>query len=132
MQIAIVLLGAISADYFNIMINHAIASKSIRNGLTIMMIFGVFFILEGLLHYVLSLYSAKHFKINFQYLSHQLLHSLKLKNKTFFHKVDSNYFYLVDTAIHSITVFITTEVTTLCSNCILIVVIMCTVAIISP
>jgi ABC-type bacteriocin/lantibiotic exporter with double-glycine peptidase domain len=132
MQITIVGLGAICADYFNVMINHAIANKSIRNGLTIMLIFGLFYLLEGLLHYVLSLYCAKHFKINFQYLSHQLLNALKHKDKSFFHKVDSNYFYLIDTAMQSITVFMVLEITSLCSNCILIVVIVGVIGVISP
>jgi ABC-type bacteriocin/lantibiotic exporter with double-glycine peptidase domain len=132
MQVAIVMLGAISADYFNIMINHAIASKSITNGLTIMLIFCIFFLLEGLMHYVLSLYSAKHFKISFHYLSRQLLNALNYKRRAFFHKVDSNYFYLVDTAMQSITVFIVSEVTTLCSNCILLVVITGVIAVINP
>ena len=132
MQIIIVGLGAIGADYFNMMINHAITNKSIRNGLTIMLIFMIFFILEGLMHYLLSLYSAKHFKINFQFLSRQLVHALSHKSKNFFNKVDHNYFYLVDTAMQSITVFIVTEITSLCANCILVVIITGIIAVINP
>jgi ABC-type bacteriocin/lantibiotic exporter with double-glycine peptidase domain len=122
MQTVVISLGAITADYFNIMINHAIANKSVSNGLTIAVIFAMFFILEELMHYVLSLYSAKHFKINFQYLSRQLMQTLQFKKKTFFKKVDSNYFYLIDTAMQSITVFLTTEIVSLCSNVLLVLV----------
>lgn len=132
MQIVIILLGAVTADYFNIMINHAIVNKSITNGITIMLIFGIFFLLEGLMHYLLTLYSAKHFKINFHFLCRQLIHALNNKNRTFFNKVDSNYFYLVDTAMQSITVFIVMEVSMLCSNCVLVIVIVGIVTLINP
>jgi ABC-type bacteriocin/lantibiotic exporter with double-glycine peptidase domain len=132
MQIVIIAVGAITADYFNIMINHAIASKSIKNGLIIMLIFGLFFLLEALMHYTLTLYSAKHFKINFHFLSRQLINALNNKNCTFFHKVDSNYLYLIDTAMQSITIFIVMEVSALCSNCILVITITCIIAVINP
>jgi ABC-type bacteriocin/lantibiotic exporter with double-glycine peptidase domain len=132
MEVVIIGLGAISADYFNIMINHAIATKSLSDGLTFTFIFLIFYLLEELGHYILSLYTSKYFKINFHYLSRELIYALKQKRKSFLNKVDSNYFYLIDTSMQSITVFLVSEISGLCSNILLLFVTTTIISIINP
>lgn len=121
-QILIVGLGAITADFMNIMINHVIVNNSLKNGILIITIFGIFYLLNGLMHYLLNLYTSKYFKINFQYLSNELIVALNHKKKSFLNKVDANYFYIIDTAMHSIANFIVVEISSFCANVLLIIV----------
>jgi ABC-type bacteriocin/lantibiotic exporter with double-glycine peptidase domain len=122
-QIVVVGLGAITADFLNIMINHAVVSNSLKNGVMIVVVFAIIYLLNGLTHYLLNLYTAKYFKINFQYLSHELINALNHKKKTFLNKVDANYFYIIDTAMHAITNFIVVEISSFCANVLLVIIV---------
>lgn len=129
LQILVIGFSTIGANYLNIIINNAITPSSIKNALVISVMFIFIYICNGLSKYILNLYATKYFKSMFRYLSNELMKSLKHKQNNFFTKIDSSYFYLLDTSIYTITSFVVIEISSLCASLIMfltvIVVIIC-------
>jgi ABC-type bacteriocin/lantibiotic exporter with double-glycine peptidase domain len=119
LQILVIGFSTIGANYLNIIINNAITSNSIKNGLVISVMFIFIYICNGLSKYILNLYATKYFKSTFRYLSNELMKSLRHKQKNFFAKIDSSYFYLLDTSIYTITSFVVIEISSVCASLIM-------------
>jgi ABC-type bacteriocin/lantibiotic exporter with double-glycine peptidase domain len=132
LQVLIIALSTIGANYLNIIINHAILTESGSNTIVISIVFLFIYCSNGLSQYILRLYIAKAFKFNYQYLSQKLLMCLKRKHHNFFDKVDRNYFYLIDNAMQTIVMYAINEVPMLCSNILLSIVTLIVIASISP
>jgi ABC-type bacteriocin/lantibiotic exporter with double-glycine peptidase domain len=115
-QVCIVALSTIGANYLNSIINNSIINTSFKNGLIITFVFLLIFILNGLTKYILKLFCARGFKQCFSYLSSNFVNSLNSKKDEFSNKVDCNNFYLIDTAIQSISNFLSYEISAFCSN----------------
>jgi ABC-type bacteriocin/lantibiotic exporter with double-glycine peptidase domain len=116
MQIAIVVLTTISANYLNLIINNSIGNSAFKNGLIITFVFFLIFLLNGFTKYILKLVCARGFKQCFNLLSHNMIESLRIRKQTFINKIDMNNFYLIDTSIQSISNFLTYEISFFCSN----------------
>ena len=131
-QIGIVILSTFAANYLNSIINSSISNSSFKNGLIITFVFLLVFILNGLVKYILKLFCARGFKECFRYLSNNFVISINQKRNDFLNKVNANNFYLVDTAIQSISNFLTYEISAFCSNVFLTIVTMTIIACINP
>ncbi|GHU32812.1 hypothetical protein FACS1894166_06910 [Bacilli bacterium] len=132
MQVVIIALSTVSANFLNTMINNAIAVSSFSNAIVIAVIFLLIYLMNGLSKYILHLYASKHFKINFQYLSNSLINALKYKKHSFLIKIDPNYFYVIDNAMQSITNFLINEITMLFANMLLLIMICILIICINP
>jgi ABC-type bacteriocin/lantibiotic exporter with double-glycine peptidase domain len=115
-QISIITLSTISANYLNLIINDAISNETFKNGLIITFVFLLITLLNGLAKYIFKLFCARGFKQCFMSLSNNFINSLNLKRNDFINKIDRNNFYLIDSAIQSISNFLTYEISTFCSN----------------
>lgn len=132
MQIAIITLTTFSANYLNLIINDSISNDSFKNGLIITFVFVLMFLLNGLVKYLFKLFCLSKFKECFLSLSSNLINSLNNKKYTFVNKVEKNNFYLIDSAMQSISNFLTYEISTFCSNIFLTIVLLIIVACINP
>lgn len=115
-QMSIIALSTISANYLNMIINTSISNSSFKNGLIVTFVFFVISLLNGFTKYIFKLFTIRGFKQCFMYLSNNLINSLNLKKADFINKVDKNHFYLIDSAIQTISNFLTYEISTFCSN----------------
>lgn len=131
-QICIIALSTICANYLNMIVNDSISNSSIKNGLIITFVFALIFILNGFVKYVFKLFCVRSFKQCFISLSSNLTNALKIKKANFLNKIDKNNFYLVDLSMQTISHFITFEITMFCSNIFLLVVTLTVITCINP
>jgi ABC-type bacteriocin/lantibiotic exporter with double-glycine peptidase domain len=109
-------LSIAGAKYLTMVIDNSITSESFSNFISISILFGFLYIMEGLTNYVLHIYSTMFVKTNFCYLSHRFLQKIRYKNKIFYSKVDKNQIMLMDNAMTAIAQHYAVDITAFVTN----------------
>lgn len=107
------------ANILNWTLNLSVYSQSTQNLIYLCFIFAIIVGLNTVTNYIIRHYSLIRFKQNFRYLTCKLIDSLKNKNLSLLNKVDPNGIYLLDSSIVSIGNFLTVEIASLITECIM-------------
>jgi ABC-type bacteriocin/lantibiotic exporter with double-glycine peptidase domain len=110
MQIAIIILAVIGANYLSKTISECFTNNDYANTIIISIFFILVFVINALIKYLCFLISVKRIKLNYLILTSQVLSALKNKNANFFNKVNKNYIYILDHSINTIITYNVVEV----------------------